>query len=122
MKRLVERLHRANQGFTLIELLIIIAMIGLLAAVVVPNVADLSGSGKPEAAKAELATVQRAMDTMMVKMSLKTVTAVTAATSDMISFPDAKNPLSPNYLRSAATRGTYTCTAGGLVSQVSTGY
>ena len=62
------------------------------------------------------------MDTMMTKSGLSTVTAVTSATKDMTAFPDATHPLYPNYLRSATTKGTYTCTAGGLVTQVATGY
>jgi len=100
----------------------VIAIIGVLAAIIVPNVTGLIGSGQPEAAKAELVTVQSAMDVMMAKNSLKTVAAVTAATADMSAFPSAANKLYPDYLRSGTTKGTYTCTTSGLVSQVDDGY
>jgi hypothetical protein len=75
-----------------------------------------------EAAKAELSTVQLAMDTVMAKGALTSDTAVTTVTSYMTTFPDAVHPLSSSYLRSAFTMGTYTCRSSGAVSQVSTGY
>ena len=56
----------------------------------------------------------------MAKNSLTLVNA-TAATSNMSSFPTG-NGLYPNYLRTAATKGTYTCSATGLVNQATTGY
>jgi prepilin-type N-terminal cleavage/methylation domain-containing protein len=119
MRRYFKKLNQMK-GFTLVELLIVVAILGVLSAVVLPNVIGLANQGQVEAAKAELVTVQTAMDTMMAKTHITTVT-VTAATNNMSSFPTG-NGLYSTYLRTAVTKGTYSCDATGLVSQASTGY
>ncbi len=120
MKQFLKRIHRDNKGFTLVELLIVIGILGVLSTVVLINVAPHAGAGKTEATLAEKVTVQTAMDVMMAKAGLSAVTA-TVATSDMAAFPTG-NPLSPTYLRTATTKGTYSCSITGLVTQVTTGY
>jgi type IV pilus assembly protein PilA len=120
MKTFLKRMHSESKAFTLVELLIVIAILGVLAAVVTPNVTGLVGSGQTEAAATELANVQSAMDTMMAKLRLTSVNA-TATTSNMSAFPTG-SALYPNYLRQATTKGTYSCGTTGLVTQVTTGY
>jgi type IV pilus assembly protein PilA len=60
MKRFMKRLHRGEKGFTLIELLIVIAILGIIAAIVVPNVAGFLTSGRLNAAQTEAENVKTA--------------------------------------------------------------
>jgi prepilin-type N-terminal cleavage/methylation domain-containing protein len=60
MKRLMKS-NKFEKGFTLIELLIAMTILGILAAVVVPNVTNYVGSGKLSAANNELDSVKAAI-------------------------------------------------------------
>ena len=81
---------RGEKGFTLIELLIVVAILGVLAAVVIPNVGRFIGRGESEAADTEFSNIQTAVVAMMVDNQLVTLpNPVGAATADMAAFPDA---------------------------------
>lgn len=81
---------RGEKGFTLIELLIVVAILGVLAAVVIPNVGRFLGAGQTEAAETEEANIQTAVISMMTDNNLSSLPhPVTVATSNMGAFPDA---------------------------------
>jgi prepilin-type N-terminal cleavage/methylation domain-containing protein len=92
---------RGEKGFTLIELLIVVAILGVLAAVVIPNVSRFIGRGQTEASATELSNIQAAVTAMMTDNNLKTLpNAVAVATSNMAAFPDATSACTVNKLLS----------------------
>lgn len=127
---------RGQKGFTLIELLIVIAILGVLAAVIIPNVSRFMGAGKEEAAKTELANVQTAVISMMVDNDLSKLDYPVSgnATNDMTKFPEDPSGTpqgqwvlygcitadgdTANYVAANTTAQFYTVDAAGTVTQL----
>jgi prepilin-type N-terminal cleavage/methylation domain-containing protein len=112
---------QSEKGFTLTELLIVVAILGVLVAVVLPNFTGLLGNAQNQSGAAELNIVQTAVDAKMAAENLATTTAITSATSDMTTAAGGFG-LAPQYMRSDSTNGTYTVDTTGQVTQVTTGY
>ncbi|MFC1988836.1 type II secretion system protein [Chloroflexota bacterium] len=127
---------RGEKGFTLIELLIVVAILGVLAAVVIPNVGRFIGRGETEAATTELSNIQSAVISMMTDVGLAQFTdnaslhsvASAGATNNMVTFPQTEYSLygnqqtNANYVATNQTKGTYRVDISGTVEQVTTGY
>jgi type IV pilus assembly protein PilA len=60
VRKLARTMYRGEKGLTLIELLIVIAILGIIAAVIIPNIAGFMISGRIAAANDELANVRTA--------------------------------------------------------------
>lgn len=103
MRRILKGTRHGQRGFTLIELLIVVAILGVIAAVVIPNVTAFMGSATVNAANTEAANVK---------------TAALGFFADNGTWPASGAALmaaNPPYLTGTLV-GTYTFAADGTIS------
>jgi len=125
---------RGERGFTLVELLVVLAVLAILIAIVVPNLAGITGGARRAAAETELDTIQSAMDSMMsneeaisVEPRLTANAATIAVNSSIVmTYIAGYNPetqqdtylsKSVTWLLRTSTHGKYTWDASGTVTQ-----
>ena len=123
MKNIVRKFLSGQRGFTLVEILIAMAILGIVAAVAIPTVANIKSRSETKANAGELSNVQAALDAMMSDTELEAVTAITQpnATNNMAIFPDAGSRLNGgangDYMRQSTTKCNYYVSTNGAVSQ-----
>jgi type II secretion system protein G len=82
----------AKKGFTLIELLIVVAIIGIIAAIAIPNLLVALQKGKQKATMGDLKTIATAVEAYVTDWSYVPQT-------DMLGLRDAANGLVPFHVK-----------------------
>ena len=111
----MKQLCYGEKGFTLIELLGVVAILSLLTAIAVPNIARFLGSGEVEAANVELTSLQKVVVAIVVDANESDITTATGITQgSSITVGTTAYALS-DYL-TGVIKGIYSIGANGVLT------
>ena len=85
-------MRRKDKGFTLIELLIVVAIIGIIAAIAIPNLLNAIDRGKQKRTMADLRSIGTAIESYSIDNNVYPVANAMAA---------LQNSIEPLYIRTA---------------------
>lgn len=116
MKRFIKEFRYGENGFTLIELVIVIAILGVLTVVAIPNVGKFMGRGEVEAANTEYHNLQTAVMAILADAGRSDVLACPCSVTEgsSITVGGTAYPLS-DYV-TGTIKGTYSIDANGVIT------
>jgi len=102
---MLSRIRNRQKGFTLIELLIVVAIIGIIAALLIPNFLDALQKAKQKRTVADIRNTGTAMFSWLTDQVGAAAAGATATDVDLASYPTAgvaeiQTRLAPQYLQS----------------------
>ena len=90
-----------NEGFTLIELLIVVAIIGIIAAIAIPNLLQAMDRAKQKRTMADIKNLSTAIESYSVDVNYYPISTSMAA---IATLGAANMGLEPTYIKTAPTR------------------
>ena len=113
-------MNRTSNGFTLIELVMVIAIIGILAAISIPKFLDLSGSAKGSTTKAGVGSLRGVLAT---KYAESATGGATASFPTSVAATDFAGDVAPKNVLNTFSGVTATASApAGTDTHASVGF